>query len=114
MLTCSWLVLQIQELQQKLQQAQSEATQKQASQGELQERAHKAQESLEVPSDLGSLQALASSLVPASARQAWLLMLQLQHQQQSRSNQAHAATGNTHTTILHASFACPSGMSVSL
>ena len=41
-------VAQIQELQQKLQQAQSEATQKQASQGELQERAHRAQNALEV------------------------------------------------------------------
>ena len=40
--------LQIQELQLKLQQAQSEAAQKQASQGELQERARKAQDALEV------------------------------------------------------------------
>ena len=42
------MLLQIQELQQKLQHAQSQAAHKEASQGELQERAQKAQESLEV------------------------------------------------------------------
>ena len=42
------MLLQIQELQQKLQHAQSQAAHTEASQGELQERAQKAQESLEV------------------------------------------------------------------